>query len=337
MESKLNREALAEYSRGFADKVSSSYFETKEYISGADILKLCELKQINMFVIYRILCIWKGEVAKLKSPYFEYESSEVRDELCDFMNTLSQHIHVKKADFIPLLIEAVCDTVLLVVSPYHFYLGVVHTEADASVKLVNIKALLKYVKINAAILEAFIKKLENEQLSEVKGSDALVYLNEVFENISQSPEDIEGYIEVFSRVRKLRMEMIFDNADTEFVTQEEPETAQKSRYEMNEDLQTLNDQFSEVQQRPVLADIHKNKKIESIKSHLSINQKFMFINQLFDGSVDDFNKVVDFLDNCPSQAEAMNFINNNYLKKNNWNKDSNEVKEFIEVVAKKYV
>ena len=62
----------------------------------------------------------------------------------------------------------------------------------------------------------------------------------------------------------------------------------------------------------------------------------MFINQLFDGSVDDFNTVVDFLDNCDSQVEAMNFINNNYLKKNNWNKDLNEVKEFIEVVAKKY-
>ena len=107
MESKLNREALAEYSRGFADKVSSSYFETKEYISGADILKLCELKQINMFVIYRILCIWKGEVAKLKSPYFEYESRAAKYELIDCMRSLSPHMHVKKAYFNPLLIEAV--------------------------------------------------------------------------------------------------------------------------------------------------------------------------------------------------------------------------------------
>ena len=336
MESKLNREALTEYSREFADKVSSSYFEKKDYISGVDILKLCELNQINLFVIYRILRIWTGELAKLKSLYFDYESSEVRDALHDFMNTLSRHIRVNKVDFIPFLIEAVCDTVLLVVSPYHFYLGVVHTEADAPVKLVNMKTLLKYVKINKAILEAFIIKLENAHLGEVKANDALAYLNEVFENISQSPEDIEGYIEVFSRVSKLRMEMIFDNADTEIVTQEEPEMAHKGTYEINEDLKTLNDQFSKVQRRPGIADIHKNKKIESIKSHLSINQKFMFINQLFDGSVDDFNTVVDFLDNCDSQVEAMNFINNNYLKKNNWNKDLNEVKEFIEVVAKKY-
>ena len=101
MESKLNREALTEYSREFADKVSSSYFEKKDYISGVDILKLCELNQINLFVIYRILRIWTGELAKLKSLYFDYESSEVRDALHDFMNTLSQHIHVKKADFIP--------------------------------------------------------------------------------------------------------------------------------------------------------------------------------------------------------------------------------------------
>ncbi len=336
MESKLNREALAEYSRDFADQVSSSYFETKEYISGSDILNLCELKQINLFVIYRILRVWRGEAAKLRSPLFDFKSSEVRDALRDFMNTLSRHIHVGKADFIPILTEAVRDTALLVISPYHFYRGAVHSDADEPVKLADMKALLKYIKINPTILEAFIKKLEKERKSEVKASEALVYLNEVFENISQSPEDIEGYIEMFSKVRKLRTEMIFDNAVSDAEMEEEPEEVQKGKYKINKDLQTLNDQFSEMQQRPVLADIHKNKKIESIKNHLSINQKFIFINQLFDGSVDDFNKVVDFLDNCASQSEAMNFINNNYLKKNNWKKDSNEVKEFIEVVAKKY-
>jgi hypothetical protein len=62
----------------------------------------------------------------------------------------------------------------------------------------------------------------------------------------------------------------------------------------------------------------------------------MFINQLFDGNTDDFNQVIDFLDSCQSQAEAMDFINSNYLKKSNWVKDSIEVKEFIEVIAKKY-
>ena len=62
----------------------------------------------------------------------------------------------------------------------------------------------------------------------------------------------------------------------------------------------------------------------------------MFINQLFDGNSDDFNKVMDFLENCSTQSEAMDFINSNYLKKNNWKKDSHEVKEFIKVVALKY-
>jgi hypothetical protein len=32
----------------------------------------------------------------------------------------------------------------------------------------------------------------------------------------------------------------------------------------------------------------------------------------------------------------MNFINSNYISKNNWKIDSHEVKEFIEVVALKY-
>ena len=62
----------------------------------------------------------------------------------------------------------------------------------------------------------------------------------------------------------------------------------------------------------------------------------MFINDLFNESQEDFSKVLDFLETCESKEVAISFINNNYLKHNIWKANSPQVKEFMELLEKKF-
>ncbi len=331
MESKLNREALKEYSRNYSRVIESEFFQLKEEISGKEILDLCEIHQINLFIIYQILSKWNEESKHLKSDYFDYSSPEVRKELAQFLNTLSRHIRIKKEIFVPLLNEAIEDTILLILSPYEYYCDIINRRKSTGVNVKAFNDLLKYIKINQQLFRIFIIKLDQLNQKKVPVENALKILNEVFENTDITPEDVEGYVAVLSKIQKLPLDVIYGSEEENMANPLNPENVSEKS-----ELKTLNDKLTGETNTMLHQEIKKKTRRGSIKKQLNINQKFMFINQLFDGNSDDFNSVIDFLENCETQAQAMDFINNNYLKKNNWKKDSQEVKEFIEVIALKY-
>jgi hypothetical protein len=96
---------------------------------------------------------------------------------------------------------------------------------------------------------------------------------------------------------------------------------------------TLNDSFVGSNYETVADQLKQHQTTKgSIKSMLSINQKFMFINDLFNDNQDDFNKVVDFIEGCDTKEAAMSFISNNYLKHNIWNPNAPQVREFLRLV-----
>ena len=54
MDEKISLKALEDYSDDYASKVTASFFSTKEKITGPEILKLCDIQQVNLFVIREI-------------------------------------------------------------------------------------------------------------------------------------------------------------------------------------------------------------------------------------------------------------------------------------------
>ncbi len=331
MESKLNKEALREFGNRFSESVSAEFFKNRSTITGHQILNLTEIRQINLFIISKILDQWNVESSKLRSEYFNYDKPEVKKALNDFMNTLSQNIEIEKNIFEPLMVQSTEEAILLICSPYEFYIELVKKRDPVSVK--DLKAFSKFVKINRDLFLSFVNQMEKGGKDIYQLDEAMELLNHLFENTTNSPEEIEPYIKKLSKVIEFPMGEIYGtDGVTENISKEikQEQKTQNSKIEYK----TLNDHLAN-ENITVLAGIQK-KKIDSIKNHLSINQKFIFINQLFDGNSNDFNSVINFLDGCSSQGEAMDFIHNNYLKKNNWKKDNQEVKDFIEMIARKY-
>ena len=79
---------LHEYAEETAKELSSKFFHDKLAIEGGSIINFCSLKQVNFFVLKNLFEEWKKETAKLKSPYFDFESSDVKSALEDFMEKL---------------------------------------------------------------------------------------------------------------------------------------------------------------------------------------------------------------------------------------------------------
>lgn len=336
MENNLNRTNLLNYCSRFSKAIANDFFDNNAVISGDEILELTSIKQVNLFVIKNLFKEWQKETGKLESKYFDYRNETVRLALKDFMNILSKHIAIEKEDFIPLLEKSAEEAILLIFSPYDYYTHMMD-QTPSGLTVEELKRTAKYVKVNKNLLSSLIQKVEQEELKSLNKETFLKLLNYVFENIQESPEDIEKYLIKFSSTVPLTESDIYGMDDSEGETENQGsptlETTQLINLEEDDSTNppTLNDQLSG-ESKPTIADVHLKKKIESIKSSLSINQRFMFTNALFGGDDTIFNDAIDYLDNCTNRAEAFDYIRNNF---SDWDTESEEVAEFMELIDKK--
>jgi hypothetical protein len=321
MDERLSLKAVEDYSEDFASKVTASFFSKKDKITGPEILKLSTIHQVNLFVIRELLRAWQHEGQKLRSPYFDYSAPEVREELERFQNILSNHILISKDNFQPLLKKAVNQTLLLIIDPYDFFSD---TLDGTSLKVGDLKKDIRYLKINKAPLEKLVQRMEEKKLDLISGKEAFGLLDQILEEVSFTPEDIDGYLAEFSKEVPLKMESLYEK---------------KSEPVKPEPVKTEPVKSEPVKQAPVQLQINTPapstplKKISSIKDSLTINQKFMFTKMLFKGDFEIFSQAVEKLDRLDNLSQAMKYFNDNYPE---WDKESEEYEEFLELIQKRF-
>lgn len=77
-------------------------------------------------------------------------------------------------------------------------------------------------------------------------------------------------------------------------------------------------------------------KISSLKGAFGLNDKMLFIRALFGGSADDFNSVVDTLEEQSGAQEALKELSRIAIERN-WDKEDNTMDEFAHLVIRRYV
>ena len=95
---------------------------------------------------------------------------------------------------------------------------------------------------------------------------------------------------------------------------------------------TIVDKISETLQDKSIGDVLQKDKIDSLKQAIGINEKFFFINELFDGNMKEYSLVLEELDSLNSFDETISTLDR-LIVSNNWNKESEALallKEFIE-------
>jgi hypothetical protein len=76
-------------------------------------------------------------------------------------------------------------------------------------------------------------------------------------------------------------------------------------------------------------------RIENLKAAISINEKFMFINELFDGNLREYNETIETLNGFKTLDQAADFLDL-MRKKNFWNTGSNAFKKLKELVERRF-
>jgi len=351
MDEKISLEAISLYGDAYAEKVLKGFFSSKDKINGQEILSLCSIQQINLFVARELFKSWKEETRKLKSSYFDYEHGDVKDALANFMGVLSQHISIDQMHFNPLLKKAVSQTLLIVFDPYDFFSMVVSGKNN-KLEVTTFREEIKYLKINKAPLERLLQRLDEKGIQEIPGNEAFALLDQILEEVNFTPEDVEPYIEKFAAVTPLNPASFYvaknPISKSEIHVQEiRPiqEVKQQIAPKVNQPRETITPppQKPQQQNKPSINDklasaprptvIDGLKKITKIKDSLTINQKFMFTKVLFHGDFELFSKAIDDLDRKDNMKGAMAYLEDNY---SDWDQESEEFHEFMELVEKRF-
>ena len=372
MDSKLNYELIKKYSSKYSKTLLDRHFSHPSKITGSQLLELSNIKQINLFVVKKLFAQWRSEVDKMKSPYFDYDAKEVKESLINFQNTLSRHISIDREGLEPLLLDAVTDTLLIILSPYHFYYNVLNENEEVDVK--SLKSSKKFIKINTAIYHTLIEKIEKVSVDKVSAHTATDLLNHILEETDVIPEDVNEYVLKLNEIASLNIEDIYNDGimeespKDEFIEESEfksniesskkqteetievnkndeidtSESGQSREQEIDvvgqddisqsESRVTINDTYQRQDQRTI-ADLHLQQKISSIENAVTLNQRFMFVNTLFGGDIDLFNKTINKLDAMDQMSDADEYLKNHFKS---WDSEEDDVKEFMGIIIRRF-
>ena len=98
---------------------------------------------------------------------------------------------------------------------------------------------------------------------------------------------------------------------------------------------TLNDRLA----RPAGSSLVENqmgKKIESLKDSISINQRFGFINELFNGENMEYYTAIKTLDAFDNADEAKDFVTRQLASRYNWSKKEEHVNKLLRLIERKF-
>jgi hypothetical protein len=330
-EERLSFKAIDDYSDDFSSKVVAAYFTTRERITGPELLQVTAIEQINYFVLRELLVAWRNEGQKWRSPFFDYHAPAVVEAVKNLSNVLSKNISISRENFQPLLKKAVSATLFLIVDPYDFFSDVLDRTGTGTVKVDELRGDIKYIKINRPPLERLVQQLEQRQVASLPGKEAFALLDQLLEELSFQPEDVEAHLARFSAVVPIRAQQLF----------EKPLSEQKPENRPAEP-RPLPPKPVTPAAKPV-APINAPKptgtvggtfqKITRIQDGLTINQKFMFTKILFNGDFEIFTNAIEKLDKMPSLQKATEYLESQYPE---WDRESEEFEEFMELVMKRF-
>lgn len=321
MENNLNQKVIRRYSQDLAEKVITSFFSDHAQVDNTTILEVTPIKQVNLFVVKNLFDQWQREIRQLRSPYFNYHSPQVAEAMDQLKNALSRSIAVKQEDYRPLLEKSVEETLRLILSPYDYYKNLLGVEEELLTKE-YLRTTSKYIKINPFIMEALLNRMDQEENLDLSRESARRLLDEVVDQLKDEPDDVDPHLETFSQLLPISLEQLYGDQRSNTPKPEQDASAAR---------RTLHDNLVKEDQDTLL-DMHQRHGIDDIRTHLTINQRFMFINTLFKGNENQFYETIDHVERVGDPADALNYLKNNF---GHWDDDSDEVVEFYTIVRRR--
>ncbi len=99
----------------------------------------------------------------------------------------------------------------------------------------------------------------------------------------------------------------------------------------------LHEKLQEKNQGQSLADKFRDAPISDLKSAIGVNERKLFINDLFDGNKHAFHDTVSHVNEASSYDQAITYLDQTIKKQYNWDEDSKTVAHFLELVYRRFM
>jgi len=118
---------------------------------------------------------------------------------------------------------------------------------------------------------------------------------------------------------------------------EEPES-EGAEPDKNTQKPTINELLANKNSSSALANREESTKapIQDLKSRITLNEKLLYIKDLFNGYNLAYSEAIDLINKMPDLKTADAFLKNNYAEKNNWQAKQNTVDQFYELLSQRF-
>lgn len=103
-----------------------------------------------------------------------------------------------------------------------------------------------------------------------------------------------------------------------------------------EEQPTLHDKISKNKSDSSLGKKFQNKPVDDLKKSIGINEKFAFINELFEGDLNSYNNTIDSLNKCLSLEEANYIISKELLPRYHWDQKGKACMSLLDLIERRF-
>ncbi len=106
---------------------------------------------------------------------------------------------------------------------------------------------------------------------------------------------------------------------------------------LKEDVLTVNQRMSAQLNKGGVTDQPASQPISDLKHAISLNDKLLYIKDLFNGYSLSYSEAIEILNRLSSFEDAERFLTKNYVVKNNWESKQDTVAKFYAVLKRRYL
>lgn len=104
-----------------------------------------------------------------------------------------------------------------------------------------------------------------------------------------------------------------------------------------EESHSINQNYASSQQPESLGEKLTKSKIKDLREAIALNQKFLFMNELFEGDKGKYDKVLDKINGCETLIEAKAFLSSEVDTYSSWDEETQAVQQFNSLIERKFL
>ena len=360
-----------QYGRRLAARLCDQHFNASPdaTLDGPAVLGFTPIRQLNLFVVRQLLQQWQIEMSRLRSSYFDFEAPVVQQALLEFQNTLSRYIRLHRAAFEPLLAKAVADALNLVIDPAsvteHLFFN-----QETETTVLGLRDQLRYVDINKPFFASFIATLPsaealsiNAVTAQLRAYQATTYRSEIviqqlvsalstllplteadlWQDGPTSTLNAQPAVATLSTSSEdAKAVATYPKENNNLKQSESAPTPPTTDLPLHEKLKASSSTAAPLaatlraQSQPVLLAERNAPKVETLREAISINQRFSFINELFNGENMEYHAAIQHLDSLTDYEQAKTYLTQHLAQRHDWSRKEEHIAKLLKLIERKY-